>query len=283
MRIAARTKVNDLSGQSAWHLICPGAMSVLYQRMMWDRMPERGRVLEIGAGCGAPLQFYTAEQRGRVTALDIDGRALKTLKKTYPEVETLVCDIRDIKAESSAFSACIGSNALYLATSEEQLAGGFFEIDRILSDNGRIAHIMSGLPANLLEDWSPDNKPDPSDPESYWRAYQKISSTMVKLLKASGYRAHSRLVRTSVARPLEALNDVQRQLLPFTEELYSGFCFDMCFGVAAVSNPSGCVPEGYYEESMLAYVLFAQRPGQGTLSSVLARIFDFGRTIKHGR
>ncbi|GEM_PF-5484370 len=283
MRNMARINANDLSGQGSWHLICPGAMSVLYQRMMWNRMPECGRVLEIGAGSGAPLQFYTPEQRSRITALDIDGRALKTLKNTYPEVETLVCDIRDIKAESSAFTACIGSNALYLATSEEQLAGGFFEIDRILSDNGRIAHIMSGLPVNLLEDWSPDNKPDPSDPESYWRAYQKISSTMVRLIKAYGYRAHAKLVRASVARPLEALNDVQKELLQYVEEPDSGLCFDMCFGVAAVSNPSGCVPEGYYEESMLAYVLFAQRPGPGIISSALARFFDFGRTIKHGR
>ena len=270
--------IRDLSNR---YLLCPNALERLYQECVWkslSRMPEQTKVLEIGAGEGGPLKFYTPQQRSVLTALDIDFGALTRLRGAYPEVRTLGCDIRCIDMPDGSFDACIGTNSLYLATSPEQLCDGFTEIDRVLRGNKHIIHVMSGSPVGLTENWGTDGSADPEDPEEWIAAYENMNRTMVRELRSMGYKAKLQFLRVWAVKPIDEMNEIQRKLVSKYEELpvESGIAFELRLGHGEIIKPNMPIPEGHFGEIVFAYFLSAQIKQPGIFSRAFARLFKGG-------
>jgi len=117
-----------------------GVLNKLRRRLI----PEaRGSILEIGAGTGANLPFYTSEQCVSVTAADKEtGRFSKHINEDI-DFFAIEADVETLPFETNTFDSVVET---LLLCSVENVRGALSEIHRVLKPGGQFIHIDHGLP-----------------------------------------------------------------------------------------------------------------------------------------
>ncbi len=91
------------------------------------------RVLDIGAGTGR-LVRELKDRGAEVVAADISEKMLDVLGKKFPDIETVVCDMKNLPFKDEEFDLVI---ATFVIVHIRDLTPAFDEVYRVLKDGGR--------------------------------------------------------------------------------------------------------------------------------------------------
>jgi len=116
-----------------------------YYQQIETLIHKNSSVLEIGAGMGRHSGVIL-KTGALLTANDISSKSLEVFKKTYPNVNTLICgDMSSLPLESKSFDAIVSCGSLSYADPELMNK----EIFRLLKDRG-ILIVCDSLNHNLI-------------------------------------------------------------------------------------------------------------------------------------
>lgn len=118
--------------------------SAALRRLRRELMPKAaGDVLEIGAGTGANLKYYSSEACRALTIADKElSRAIRETAFPLP-VKLAEADVLHLPFADSSFDTVVET---LLLCSVEEVSAALSEIKRVLKPKGRFIHIDHGLP-----------------------------------------------------------------------------------------------------------------------------------------
>jgi ubiquinone/menaquinone biosynthesis C-methylase UbiE len=92
-------------------------------------------VLDVGSGTGILIPIIKKYRPGRIHACDLSKAMLKQLRKNYPDVKTLMADVRDLDLPEGSIDAAF-LNACYPNIVDK--AGTFSNLARMMKASGRM-------------------------------------------------------------------------------------------------------------------------------------------------
>jgi len=113
-----------------------------------SRLPDGGRVLELGCGAGVPDTQRLAA-RFRVTGVDISPRQVERARAAVPEAEFVCADFTALELEPGSFDAVVAFYS-FNNVPRELLAGLFARIRAWLTPGGLF---MTALGTSDTEGW----------------------------------------------------------------------------------------------------------------------------------
>lgn len=141
----------ELSLQSSGHRDLPAAYNLwLYKRkrqVLSKALRQIGRpiagarVLEIGVGTGAYVEFFRAERASRFVGTDITPQTIGLLKQKFPGVELLECDVTQpgLKDLVGEFDIVVALDVLYHIVDDRLLRTALRNISEVLAPGGVFA------------------------------------------------------------------------------------------------------------------------------------------------
>lgn len=108
------------------------------------RITRGDTVLDVGSGTGILIPIIKKYRPGCIHACDLSEEMLKQLKTNYPDVKTIMADVRDISLPEGSIDAAF-INACYPNIVDK--TGAFSNLSRMMKANGRIviSHPMGKL------------------------------------------------------------------------------------------------------------------------------------------
>ncbi len=92
-------------------------------------------VLDVGSGTGVLVPLIQKYEPRRLYACDLSEAMLKQLRKNYPDVETIVSDVRDLTLPDGSIDV-VFINACYANIVDK--AGTFSSMGRMVKPSGRV-------------------------------------------------------------------------------------------------------------------------------------------------
>jgi ubiquinone/menaquinone biosynthesis C-methylase UbiE len=99
------------------------------------RIAKGDTVLDVGSGTGILIPIIKKYGPGRVHACDLSEEMLKQLRKNYPDVKTIMADVRDLNLPAGSIDA-VFINACYPNIADK--AGTFSNLSKMMKAKGRI-------------------------------------------------------------------------------------------------------------------------------------------------
>ena len=99
------------------------------------KITKGDRVLDVGSGTGILIPIIKKYKPGRIHACDLSEGMLEQLRENYPDVKTIMADVRDLKLPEGSIDAAF-LNACYPNIVDK--AGAFSNISRMMKAKGRI-------------------------------------------------------------------------------------------------------------------------------------------------
>jgi ubiquinone/menaquinone biosynthesis C-methylase UbiE len=99
------------------------------------RITRGDTVLDVGSGTGILIPIIKKYRPGGIHACDLSEEMLKQLKTNYPDVKTIMADVRDISLPEGSIDAAF-INACYPNIADK--TGAFSNLSRMMKANGRI-------------------------------------------------------------------------------------------------------------------------------------------------
>ena len=136
-------RINDFQRNTfdkLYHLFDPplpeGVPERLEKIVAHGRITRGDTVIDVGSGTGILIPIINQYQPKRIYACDLSEAMLKQLNgKNYPNVETIVADVRDLNLPGSSIEV-VFNNACYGNIADK--AGAFANISRMMRDRGRM-------------------------------------------------------------------------------------------------------------------------------------------------
>ena len=95
----------------------------LYERKWLDaftsKIPEGGRILDLGCGAGEPISAYFIQQGYQVIGTDFSEAMLSIAKDRFPENDWFLADMRSLSLDQS-FDGIIGWNSFFHLNQTDQ-------------------------------------------------------------------------------------------------------------------------------------------------------------------
>ena len=123
-------------------------------------------VLDVGSGTGILIPIIKKYKPGSIYACDLSRRMLEQLKENYPDVKTIMADVRDLKLPKGSIDV-VFINACYPNIVDK--AGAFSNISRMMKAKGRIviSHPLGKAFILLLKNRAPFPLDEfPEEPEA---------------------------------------------------------------------------------------------------------------------
>jgi SAM-dependent methyltransferase len=121
-----------------------------YLGVMFDLLPARARVLDVGCGNGLPMTARLAE-RFQVTGLDISPRQIERARRNVPSAEFMCADVTEAAFPEAGFDGIVGFYSLIHVPRELQPAV-LSNFNRWLRPGGLLAAAFG--PKDREEDYS---------------------------------------------------------------------------------------------------------------------------------
>ena len=99
------------------------------------RITRGDTVLDVGSGTGILIPIIKKYRPGCIHACDLSEEMLKQLRTNYPDVKTIMADVRDISLPEGSIDAAF-INACYPNIADK--TGAFSNLSRMMKANGRI-------------------------------------------------------------------------------------------------------------------------------------------------
>lgn len=137
------------------------------------KITDRDTVLDVGTGTGILIPIIKKYKPGRIYACDLSARMLKQLKENYPDVKTILADVRDVGLPDDSVNVAF-LNACYPNIVDK--AGAFSNIGRMMKPEGRIviSHPMGKSFILSLRDITPfplDEFPEEAEAEALLKPF----------------------------------------------------------------------------------------------------------------
>jgi len=136
-------RVNRLQRETfdkLYHLFEPPLPEGVPERL--EKIVEHGKirrgdtVLDVGSGTGILIPIVRKYEPRRICACDLSAAMLEQLNsKKYPDVETIVADVRDLRLPGSSIDA-VFINACYGNIVDKQ--GAFSNLSRMMTPQGHL-------------------------------------------------------------------------------------------------------------------------------------------------
>ncbi len=138
-------------------------------------------VLDVGSGTGILVPLIQKYEPGRIYACDLSEAMLKQLKKHYPNVETILSDIRDLTLPDLSIHV-VFINACYPNIVDK--AGAFANISRMMQPAGRmvISHPLGKSFIEALRETVPfplDDFPEKSRAQTLLEPYGFVLKSLI--------------------------------------------------------------------------------------------------------
>ncbi len=138
-------------------------------------------VLDVGSGTGILVPLIQKYEPGRIYACDLSEAMLKQLKKHYPNVETILSDIRDLTLPDLSILV-VFINACYPNIVDK--AGAFANISRMMQPAGRmvISHPLGKSFIEALRETVPfplDDFPEKSRAQTLLEPYGFVLKSLI--------------------------------------------------------------------------------------------------------
>lgn len=108
---------------------------------IFDRIPENGKVLDLGCGTGLPFDRYFVENGCNLTGVDIAENHVKMAQENIPEAEFIQGGFFDQDFEENSFDAIVSFYAIFHIPREEHREL-FEKINYWVKDDGVILVTM---------------------------------------------------------------------------------------------------------------------------------------------
>ena len=122
-----------------YHLFDPplpdGVLERLEKIVASARIAKGAIVLAVGSGTGILVPLIQKREPQRIYACDLSEAMLEQLSKNYPDVETMLADVRDLGLPEGSIDV-VFINACYPNIADK--AGAFRNISRMMKPEGRI-------------------------------------------------------------------------------------------------------------------------------------------------
>lgn len=112
----------------------------LFQKV-FDRIPEDGKVLDLGCGYGLPFDRYLVDHGYSVTGVDIAEKHVKGARERVPEAKFIQGDFFDQNFDENSFDAIVSFYAIFHIPREEHKEL-FEKMNNWVKDNGVILVTM---------------------------------------------------------------------------------------------------------------------------------------------
>jgi ubiquinone/menaquinone biosynthesis C-methylase UbiE len=136
-------RVNRLQRETfdkLYHLFEPPLPECIPERL--EKIVEHGKirrgdtVLDVGSGTGILIPIIKKYEPRRIYACDLSAAMLEQLNsKKYPDVETIVADVRDLRSPGTSIDA-VFINACYGNIVDKQ--GAFSNLSRMMTPQGHL-------------------------------------------------------------------------------------------------------------------------------------------------
>lgn len=138
-------------------------------------------VLDVGSGTGILIPLLQKYEPGCIYACDLSEAMLKQLKKHYPNVETILSDIRDLTLPDLSIHV-VFINACYPNIVDK--AGAFTNISRMMQPAGRmvISHPLGKSFIDALKETVPfplDDFPEKSQAQTLLEPYGFVLKSFI--------------------------------------------------------------------------------------------------------
>jgi arsenite methyltransferase len=124
------------SGNGCIHLNRPGGLALTAQVMDLCHLPEGARILDVGCGASATVQFLAEKMSLRVTGLDMSREQLQRGKSTAKDLSLVQAAADVLPFPSGAEDAVLSECSLSLMGNLEENLG---EVRRVLHPGGKLA------------------------------------------------------------------------------------------------------------------------------------------------
>lgn len=173
-------RINRLQRNSfdkLYHLFEPplpeGVPERLEKIVAHGKITKGNTVLDVGSGTGILIPLIERYAPGRIYACDLSNRMLEQLRHNYPEVKTIMADVRDLELPKESVDA-VFINACYPNIVDK--ASAFSNINRMLKAEGRmvISHPLGKAFIITLKETTPfplDEFPDEQEASSLLKPF----------------------------------------------------------------------------------------------------------------
>jgi ubiquinone/menaquinone biosynthesis C-methylase UbiE len=153
--------------------LAEGVPERLEEIVAQGRIARGDTVLDVGSGTGILMPMIKRYDPGSIYACDLSRRMLEQLRKNYPDVKTIMADVRDIELpDGSVHVAFI--NACYPNIADKK--GAFANLGRMIKAGGRmvISHPLGKTFILSIKDGVPfplDEFPDETEANSLFKPF----------------------------------------------------------------------------------------------------------------
>jgi len=149
----------------------------LFQNL-FSRIPESGKVLDLGCGTGEPFDRYLVKNGYDVTGVDLVEKHVHAARERVPDAEFLQGDFFDVDPEEQKFDAVVSFYAVFHLPREKH-KNLFEHMNSLLKEEGMLLITVGGdeMDRFVNEDWSGS--------EMVWSSYSQEKSK--ELVEESGF------------------------------------------------------------------------------------------------
>jgi len=149
----------------------------LFQNL-FSRIPESGKVLDLGCGTGEPFDRYLVKNGYDVTGVDLVEKHVHAARERVPDAEFLQGDFFDVDPEEQKFDAVVSFYAVFHLPREKH-KNLFEHMNSLLKEDGMLLITVGGdeMDRFVNEDWSGS--------EMVWSSYSQEKSK--ELVEESGF------------------------------------------------------------------------------------------------
>jgi SAM-dependent methyltransferase len=145
---------------------------------LFSRIPESGKILDLGCGTGEPFDRFMVEKGFDVKGVDLVEKHVYAAREHVPEAEFTQGDFFDVDPEEETFDAVVSFYAVFHLPREkhEEL---FEHIHGLVRDGGSILVTVGGdeMDEYTEEDWSGS--------EMVWSSYSQEKS--LEIIEDAGF------------------------------------------------------------------------------------------------
>ena len=149
----------------------------LFQEV-FSRMPEEGKVLDLGCGYGLPFDRYIVDHGYNVTGVDIAEKHVKGARERVPEAKFIQGDFFDQDFEINSFDAIVSFYAIFHIPREEH-AEFFEKMNNWVKEDGVILVTMGPGEKD-------NHKGEIGGEEMVWSSYSQEKN--VELIEEAGFK-----------------------------------------------------------------------------------------------